>query len=82
MTISKRLAKFLCDAYGGDMIFEDGMYVGFDFTLEDESDYLNYIASIQRLKKRMGYLTVKRFEGFTYYRVDCPSEWFRGECWK
>lgn len=82
MTISKRLAKLLYDAYGGDMIFEDGMCVGFDFTLEDESDYLNYIASIQRLKKRMAYLTVKRFEGFTYYRVDCPSEWFRGECWK
>lgn len=82
MTISKRLAKFLYDAYGGDMIFEDGVCVGFDFTLDGESDYLNYIVSVQRSKKRMGYLTVKRFDGFTYYRLDCPSEWFRGECWK
>lgn len=82
MTISKRLAKLLYDAYGGDMIFENGVCVGFDFTLDEESDYLRHIASIQRSKKRMGYLSVKRFEGVVYYRVDCPQEWFRGECWK
>lgn len=83
MTITKSLAKFLYDAYGGDMIFENGVCVGFDFTLDEASDYLGYIASIQRLKKRMGYLSVKRFEGFVYYRVDCPQEWFRGVgCWK
>ena len=82
MTITKSLAKFLYDAYGGDMIDENGVCVGFDFTLDEPSDYLEYIASTQRLKKRRGYLSVKRFEGFVYYRVDCPSEWFRGECWK
>lgn len=82
MTIDKRLAKFLYDAYCGDMIFENGVCVGFDFTLDEPSDYLRYIASTQRLKKHMGYLSVTYFEGFDYYRVDCPSEWFRGECWK
>lgn len=82
MTISKRLAKFLYDAYGGDVIFENGVCVGFDFTLDEPNDYLEYIASIQRLKKHMGYLSVTCFEGFVYYRVDCPAEWFRGECWK
>lgn len=32
MAITKSLAKFLYDAYGGDMIFEDGMCV-WDSTL-------------------------------------------------
>lgn len=82
MTISKSLAKFLFDAYGGDMIFENGVCVGFDFTLKDENEYLNYIVAVQCQKKKQGFMTMKRYEGFVYYRVDCPSEWFRGECWK
>lgn len=84
MIITKSLAKLLYDAYGGDMIYENGVCVGFDFMLDEPSDYLEYIVSIQRLKKGMGYLSVKRFERFVYYRVDCPQEWFRevGGCWK
>lgn len=80
--MSKALAKNIYDAYGGDMIFENGVCAGYDFILDEESEYLNYIASIQRAGKRTAYLTIRRFERFTYYRVDCPPEWFRGECWK
>lgn len=82
MPISKSLAKFLYDAYGGDLILEGGVCVGFDFTLHEENEYLNYIVSVQRSKKKQGFMTIKRYDGFNYYRVDCPSEWFRGECWK
>ena len=82
MTISKSLAKFLYDAYEGDMIFENGVCVGFDFTLSEESRYLNYVVENQRSRKKQGFMTMKRYDGFVYYRVDCPKEWFRGECWK
>lgn len=82
MTISKSLAKFIYDAHTGDMIFENGVCVGFDFTLSKESIYLNYVIANQRLRKKQGFIAMKRYDGFVYYRVDCPSEWFRGECWK
>lgn len=82
MTISKSLAKFIYDAYCGDMIFENGVCVGFDFTLSKESTYLNYVIVNQRSRKKQGFITMKRYDGFVYYRVDCPQEWFRGECWK
>lgn len=83
MTISKSLAKFLYDAYGGDIIEENGVCVGFDFTLSQENEYLNYIIGVQRQKKKQGFMTMNRYDGFVYYRVDCPSEWFKGSgCWK
>lgn len=83
MAISKSLAKFLYDAYGGDIIEENGVCVGFDFTLSQENEYLNYIIGVQRQKKKRGFMTMKRYDGFVYYRVDCPSEWFKGSgCWK
>lgn len=83
MTISKSLAKLLYDAYGGDIIEENGVCVGFDFTLSQENEYLNYIIVVQRQKKKQGFMTMKRYDGFVYYCVDCPSEWFRGGgCWK
>lgn len=83
MPISKSLAKFIFDAYCGDMILENGVCVGFDFTLTDENEYLNYIVAVQQPKKKQGFMTMKRYDGFVYYRVDCPSEWFKGSgCWK
>lgn len=83
MTISKSLAKFIYDVYCGDMILENGVYVGFDFTLTEENEYLNYIITVQRQKKKSGFMSMKRYDGFVYYRVDCPTEWFKGsECWK
>lgn len=83
MTITKQVAMFLYDAYGGDLIVENDVIVGFDFTLDAEQPYLKFLETQQRPKKNQAYMTAKRYnDKFIYYRVDCPETWFKGVRWK
>lgn len=83
MTITKQVAMFLYDAYGGDLILENDVIVGFDFTLDAEDRYLTFLETQQRPKKNQAYMTVKLYnDKFIYYRVDCPETWFKGMHWK
>lgn len=85
MLIVKRLAKCIYDAYDSDLIEESGKIVGFDITTSERLPYLDQIISWQTCRKGFGFITAKFFDGLDcwYYRVDCPSEWFKeGGVWR
>lgn len=79
MLVTKRVAKNIYDAYECDLIEESGKIDGFDLITNEQIPYLEQIIGCQSYRKGYAFISRQYFkdQDFYYYRVQCPTEWFK-----